>query len=100
MHIEGRKDGPMIVKVSARALIDLLAGRITADQFRHASGERKGEKNLFQHWLDLGFSLQGVKIESGGVDEDDDHLVLTFADDPAVRALKLPKAGADSGEKA
>lgn len=85
----------MLVKVSARALLDFLAGRINVDQFRHAMGQRAGEKNLFEHWLTMGLSLQDIKIESGGVDEDDDLLVLSLSDDPAARRLKLPSKGAD-----
>ena len=41
----------MKVKVSARALVDLLAGRITAQQFRYALGDRDGEKSLVGHCL-------------------------------------------------
>lgn len=90
MHIQTRKGGPMKAKVSARALVDLLAGRISVEQFRSAMGEREDEGNLFKHWLDRGLTLQGVEFESGGTDEDDDFLVLSFADDAAARTLKLP----------
>lgn len=81
----------MKVKVSARALLDLLAGRISAEQFRSAVGGREGVKNLFKHCLDEGLTIQGVELESGGVDEDDDLLVLSFSDDPAARRLRLAK---------
>jgi hypothetical protein len=89
MHVETR-GAAMKVKVSARALLDVLAGRITPEQFRFRLGERKGEKNLFQHWLDTGYTLSLVEVEYGGIDEDDDYLVLHFSDDPAARPLRMP----------
>ncbi|MFN3857469.1 MAG: hypothetical protein ACK4RV_06930 [Caulobacter sp.] len=87
--ISFRRGGPMEVRVSARSLIDLLAGRVTPEQFRSLSGERPGEKNLFQHQLDSGKTVQGVRFESGGVDFEDDHIIVTFADDPSARKLRL-----------
>jgi hypothetical protein len=85
------------VRVSARALLDLLAGRMTAEQFRYQLGERRGERNMFQHWLDKGMTLSAVNIESGGTDEDDDYLVLTLNDDPAAGALRLQGGAKDTG---
>lgn len=89
-HIEDGRNGKMKVKVSSRALLDLLAGRITVAQFRHVLGERDGEKGVVHHCLNNGMTLQGVEIESAGLDKDDDYLVLNFADDPAARELRLP----------
>jgi hypothetical protein len=79
----------MTAEVPARALVDLLAGRISAEQFRHFMGQRPGEKNLFQTWLDLGLTLSKVEVAPRDVDEDDDRLVLYFTDDPAARELRL-----------
>lgn len=90
MHITGRIGGPMEVKISTRALIDLLAGRMTAEQFRRQMGEGPNQKNFFKHALDTGKTLQGISFQSGGLDEDDDHMVLTLADDPGARPLRLP----------
>jgi hypothetical protein len=95
MRVES-KGSAMKVKFSARALLDLLAGRITADQFRFRLGERKGDKNLFKLWLDAGQTLSRVEVESGGIDEDDDYLVLHFSDDPAARLLKLREGTKDN----
>jgi hypothetical protein len=53
----------MSVKISARAWVDLLADKITAEQFRFPLGERDGEKNLFRHWLDLGMTLSNVEVD-------------------------------------
>jgi hypothetical protein len=98
MTIYDSRNGQMNVKVSARALVDLLAGRITAEQFRFALGERDGEKNLFKHWLELGMTLSDVEVESGGVDKDDNYLVLKFSDDPAARVLQLPDVNKGKAE--
>lgn len=88
-YIQTTNKGIMKVKLSSRALLDFLAGRITAERFKSNLGDKNGRENLFKHWLDLGYTLKSVEIESGGVDIDDDWLVLTFCDDPAARALKL-----------
>lgn len=98
MHVEYRRN-KMEVKVSARALLDLLAGRITAEQFRSRIDQRKGEVNAFQRWLDQGYTLAGIGVESGGVDKDDDFLVLSFSDDPAARPLRLQEKTGDSARR-
>lgn len=90
MSFRGGMGGPMEVRISSRALMDLLAGRITADQFRREVGERPGEINFFKHWLDSGMTIQGLSYECGGLDEDDDHLVIKLGDDPSARSLRLP----------
>lgn len=95
MGIRTKRGDPMEIRFSARALMDLLAGRIDVDQFRYALGERQGEANLFRNWLDKGLTIQAASFETGGIDEDDDHLVFKLADDPAARRLALP-AGSTS----
>ena len=52
-------------------------------------GQPKGEPNLFENWLNQGFTLSRIEMAPRNVDEDDDHLVLHFSDDPAARALKI-----------
>lgn len=90
MNITGRIGGPMEVKISSRALIDLLAGRMTVDQFRRQIGESPNMKNFFKHALDSGKTIQGMTFQSGGLDEDDDQLVFALADDPGASPLRLP----------
>lgn len=77
------------IKVPARAFLDLMAGRITSEQFYYFLGERNGEKNLFKHWLDLGMTLKNASIAPRDIDQDDDHLILEFEDDPSARPLRL-----------
>ncbi len=79
------------VEFSARLLLDLLAGRITEEQFRRwLSGPSRSGNNIFKTWLDNGLTLIGVEMASRDIDEDDDHLILHFSDDPAARPFTLP----------
>lgn len=87
-HIRWNKETGVKVSMPARALLDLLAGRISPEQFRYFIGDDKNKVPLFQHYLDTGHTLSKVEIESGGFDHDDDHLVFEFTDDPAARPLK------------
>jgi len=81
----------MTIKISARALLDLLANRITTKQFRDGIGlaDKPALKNIFAHRLERGDVLSRIDIEPGGVDEDDDWLVVHFAQDPAASPLKI-----------
>jgi len=81
------------VHFPARLLLDLLAGRITPEQFRFYLDGRDGGRNLFKHWLDLGMTISGAEMAPRSEDEDDDHLILHFSDDPAARPFKLPPTG-------
>jgi len=88
--IESRRTG-MTIKISARALLDLLAERITVKQFQHFTGleDKPGQPNIFKHRLEQGDILSDVKIEPGGIDEDDDWLVMELKHDPAAALLRL-----------
>ena len=79
------------VEFPARMLLDLLAGRMTEDQFRRQL-DRPGSKNIFEHWLSSGMTISRAEMAPRDIDEDDDHIVLYFSDDPAARAFKLPKS--------
>lgn len=79
------------VEFPARMLLDLLAGRMTEAQFR-SQLDRPGSKNIFEHWLGRGLTISRAEMAPRDIDEDDDHLVLYFSDDPAVRPLKLPES--------
>ena len=83
------KDNRTSIKFPARLLLDLLAGRITEELFRnyHTSGGRNGD--LFAHWLNQGKTICGAEMAPRSIDEDDDHLILHFADDPAARPFNL-----------
>jgi hypothetical protein len=83
----------MTFKFSARALLDLLAGRITQEQFQKFTGleDKPGSRNILRHRLEQGDILSEVQIESGGLDEDDDWLVFKFKSDPSASPLRTPK---------
>ena len=87
------KGSRMTFKVSARALLDLLAGHITQEQFQQSTGlkDKPGSRNILSHRLEQGDILSKVQIESGGLDEDDDWLVLEFTSDPSAAPLRVPK---------
>ncbi len=76
------------VEFPARMLLDLLAGRMTEEQFRRQL-DRSGSKNIFEHWLSRGMTISRAEMAPRDIDEDDDHIVLYFSDDPAVRPFKL-----------
>lgn len=79
----------MTIKVSARALLDLLAGRITLSQFQYFTGleDKPNQRNMFAHRLNQGDVLSAIEIEPGGIDKDDDWLVVHLKQDPAAAAL-------------
>ncbi len=91
----------MTIKISARALLDLLGGRITLAQFQHFTGmeDKPNQRNLFAHRLNQGDILAGVEIEPGGVDKDDDMLVIHFKHDPSAAPLTI-KAADQTGDSA
>ena len=83
-------NGKSEISISARLLLDLLAGRITEQQFRYFLGEKPNEPSMFKNWLDRGITISDVTMKPRSLDEDDDHIVLHFSDDAAARALRGP----------
>ena len=79
----------MIISISARAFLDLLAGRLTPEQFNHMIGMdgSRSRANLFKLCLERGEIISSIKIEPGGLDEDDDRLVVEFSKDPSASRL-------------
>ena len=68
------------MKMSARLLQEYLAGRITIERFHdNCTG-----KNLFEHWLKLGYVISDARFESAGIDADDDYVILELRRDPAA----------------
>jgi len=75
------------VRIPARMFLDLMAGRITEAQFRYFLGERNGEKNFLANWLNKGLTISGAELAPRNLDEEDDHIILHFSDDPIARPL-------------
>lgn len=68
------------VEVSARLIIDLLAKRITPDQFSYYMGNRDGE-NIFARLLSTGVTFSNIDFLPGGDDKDDDKVILHYSKD-------------------
>lgn len=77
------------IRLSARLALEFLAGRITAEQFRHFGGM----PDIFDSMLKAGNTVQSARIEKAGLDEDDDYLVFELEPDYAALPLKKPTTG-------
>jgi hypothetical protein len=77
----------MTVRISARALQELMAGRLTAEAFENWTA---GRPNPFERHLALGWTISSVAFEPMTADADDDYLTFTFKEDPAAAALRPP----------
>lgn len=76
------------IRLPARALVELLAGKIDLNRFRedhHLVSSRPGEASIdFARRLSEGRTLESARIERAP-DDDDDWIVFTFGDpDPAI----------------
>lgn len=85
-NISWRKGDKSEIKFSARAFLDLLAGRITPEQAKRIFDS--SASNVVKAYLDRGETIADLRLEPGGPDFDDDYIVITFSDDPAARQLK------------
>ena len=79
----------MTVQISARAVQELMAGRLTAKQFEDWT---VGLPNPFERQLSLGRTISSVDFVPRDVNADDDYLIFIFRDDPAAAALSMPNA--------
>lgn len=85
------------IEFPARMLLDLLAGRLSPDRFNQVLTSNGRNTNLFKHWLDMGMTISGAEMAPRDVDEDDDHIILHFCDDPAARSFKFEQDRAKNG---
>lgn len=93
--IGGLTVGDSEIKISARAILDLLAGRITQEDFfklHHFISEDGGGPqypNPFDDKLSKGRLIVAIDVEES--DRDDNWLVIKFGDtDPAVSPFRTP----------
>jgi hypothetical protein len=77
------KDNQYTYRMSARAFQDFLAQRIDEKQFRHFVGAAE-ERPSIGRFLNQGYTIQDIRFESGGTDEDDDYVVFKLALDAAA----------------
>lgn len=81
------KDDKCTYRMSARAFQDFLAQRIDEKQFRHFVGAEKDGPSIGR-FLEQGYTIQDIRFESGGTDEDDDYVVFELALDAAASPFK------------
>jgi hypothetical protein len=88
----GYEHGGDRVKISARAVLELLAGTMTYDRFAEAHGWTEGQFNLFKSRLASGQLFRSARIECLGITQDDDWLEFEFGPpDPAISPFRLPE---------
>ena len=75
------------MKVSARALLEMLAGRMDSEGFKLRIS---GERNPFAIKLAQGCSISEISLEAQGAEQDDYYVVFEFAPDPNASPLRLP----------
>ncbi|HCX28312.1 MAG TPA: hypothetical protein DHU55_00840, partial [Blastocatellia bacterium] len=76
------------IRVSARFLIELLAGRTTLEEFLARHGGDQGFLPIFEQKLRAGQILDGARIERDP-EKDDDWVVFHFREwDPAMGSLR------------
>lgn len=78
--------GKMTIRISSRLVQEYLAGRLDESQFRRQAFNN--ENNLFETELARGQTIQAVRFESGGLDEDDSYLVFELDFDWGAISLK------------
>lgn len=80
------------IKVSARAVLELLAGAMSYERFAEVHGWTEGERNMFRSCLASGQLFRSARIECLGSDQDDDWLEFEFGPpDPAISSFRLPQ---------
>jgi hypothetical protein len=94
----GYEQGGNRIKVSARAVLELLAGAMTHERFAEVHGWNEGKFDIFRSRLASGQTFISAKVESLGLSQDDDWLEFEFGPpDPAISAFRLPQHSADVG---
>lgn len=80
------EDGNCTYRMSVRAFQDFLAQRIDEKQFRRFVGAEKD--GLIGRSLAQGYTIQNIRFESGGTDEDDDYVIFELAKDAAASPFR------------
>jgi hypothetical protein len=74
-------------------ILELLAGRITQEQFQYFAFGK--DRNLFDHQLKLGSTIQATRLEKAGIDEDDDKLVFELEPDWGANRFTIRNSQVD-----
>lgn len=95
-HYGGLEMSRKTAKISSRALLALLAGRIPQEKFLKDHGLISSERhrdaiNLFELNLREGRLISEIRIEKSS-DEDDDRIIIEFGNpDPAISPFAVPQ---------
>jgi hypothetical protein len=81
------------ISISSRMILELLAGRITQEQFQYFAFGK--DRNLFDHQLKLGSTIQAARLEKAGIDEDDDKLVFELEPDWGANRFTIRNSQVD-----
>ena len=82
-------DGPIILKFSSRALLELMTGKISQAEFAKTVGLNEGL--TLAGLLQKGFTLHALSLAALGIDHDDDQCVVELRRDPAAAPLLVPE---------
>lgn len=89
--VGGMKIDGVQIRVSARAVLELLSGEMTYERFWELHRLSGGERNIFSSRLLSGQLIRRTELESSGQESDDDWLMFEFGPpDPAVSIFKVP----------
>lgn len=81
--------GEFEIRFSMRAFIDFLSGKISEKEFRSYLSPSEHFDNIIMYIKSKGFTVSEAKISDRRIDDDDDHIILKFTDDPAARELRI-----------
>lgn len=79
----------MTIELSARLMHELLAGRISVEQFHQRAFGRQ-DFNNFEYELAHGRTIRNVRIVPQGVEHDDDIIAFDLADDVSAALFREP----------
>jgi len=93
-------DNAALVKISARALLELLAGKMRPSEFIERynfirSGSIGLTENPFEIIFRRGLSIDDVSIEKSGYNDDDWIILKLRGPDPAISPFVIPKSNTD-----
>lgn len=93
----GYEQGGDRIKVSARAVLELLAGAMSYERFAEVHGWTEGRFNMFRSRLASGQIVRSARIECLSPGQDDDWLEFEFGPpDPAISAFRLSQRPDDA----
>lgn len=78
----------LVLEVSARVLLQVLAGLKSPGELI----DIQSGANLLLGQIERGRTIRAITLKDGGLDEDDDLVVIEFGDDPAAQPLRLRRS--------